>query len=882
MRLPWTACLRRLFRPARPVRRRPGFRPRLDALEERCVPTAYTVTTTKDLLNDTTPGELTLRDALTAIHNQAPSGNAAAGSASNAVTFAIGATGSTQTISLSGALGPLPTVNHQVLLDGWSQGGSGYSGPPLVVLNGAGAGANADGLVLVGGSDNSVVRGLVLQAFGFRSGFAGYSVVLRGTSGNLLEGDYLGTDSTGTQAVGNANGVRVEGGASNNTIGGTAAGARNVISGNSFNGIVLTDAGTTGNVVEGNFIGTDATGTAPLGNNGAEGVFVDGPGNTVGGTAAGAGNVISGNNGGVSTGLFGSGLLVEGNLIGTDITGTKPLGNRIGVDLFGMSNTVGGTAPGAGNLISANRVGVHISFTPPLTASSSFNVVAGNRIGTDASGTAPLGNTDFGVFLDFGATFNTVGGTTAAAANVIAGGVVGVLLANVENISQSTPPEVVGNVVEGNFIGTDAAGTADLRSANEGVAVGLNATGNTVGGAAAGAGNVITGAVYDVFLTDKGTSGNVVEGNFIGAHTAASPPPNQAGVFIASAATGNTVGGTAPGAANTISGIATGVGLAGGGTAGNVVEGNLVGTDQTGTAAVGNAVGVLLELGAAGNTVGGAAAGAGNVVSGNALGVVLAGPGTGHNVVEGNFIGTDAGGAAPLGNGVGVLLEQGASANTVGGTAAAAANVISANGYGVFLDGAGTAGNVVAGNFIGTGPAGSGALGNFFGVFLQNGASGNTVGGTTPDAANTVAHSSGQGVVVYGASTVGDSILGDSVFASGGVGIDLGGDGPTPNGPNPRSFPNDGQNFPVLSGAAGATVTGTLSSAPNVPYRLEFFGSPAGSAFQGQTLLGADLVTTDGGGNATFTTTLATPVPAGDVVTATATNLATGDTSEFS
>jgi titin len=260
--------------------------------------------------------------------------------------------------------------------------------------------------------------------------------------------------------------------------------------------------------------------------------------------------------------------------------------------------------------------------------------------------------------------------------------------------------------------------------------------------------------------------------------------------------------------------------------------------------------------------------------------VVLAGTGTNNNAVEGNLVGTDASGAAALGNGVGVLLELGASANTVGGTVAAAANVISGNGYGVWLDGTGTTGNVIEGNFIGTGLGGSGALGNVYGVLLQNGAGGNTVGGTAAGAGNTVADNGGQGVIVNGDSTVGDSILGDLIFSNGGVGIDLGADGPTPDGANPRTFPNDGQNYPTVTGASGGTVTGILSSAPSTGYRLEFFsGSGPGQA---ETFLGSDSVTTDAGGNAAFSAPLAVAVPAGDAVTATATNLTTGDTSEFS
>src|SRR5262249_42663646 len=151
--------------------------------------------------------------------------------------------------------------------------------------------------------------------------------------------------------------------------------------------------------------------------------------------------------------------------------------------------------------------------------------------------------------------------------------------------------------------------------------------------------------------------------------------------------------------------------------------------------------GVLIDLAASANTVGGTAAGAANLVSGNTLeGVRITGAGTSRNLVLGNRIGTDAFGTAPLGNGEdGVLIDFAASANTVGGTAAGAGNLISANGTiasgfgrGVRISGAGTTANLILGNLIGTDPSSSLFLGNVSdGVLIDDGATANTVGGTT-------------------------------------------------------------------------------------------------------------------------------------------------------
>ena len=183
--------------------------------------------------------------------------------------------------------------------------------------------------------------------------------------GNVIAGNYIGIDVTGTSALGNGiHGVVIS--APSNTIGGTTAGARNVIFGNNQAGIRIVSA--TGNIVQGNFIGTDAAGTVVLGNGtgqDARGVYLsNASGNIIGGTGAGAGNLISGHN---NSGVFilGSGATenwVQGNFIGTDVTGTSALGNVNGVFItFDASdNTIGGTASGAGNTIAFNANGVFV------------------------------------------------------------------------------------------------------------------------------------------------------------------------------------------------------------------------------------------------------------------------------------------------------------------------------------------------------------------------------------------------------------------------------------------------------------------------------------------------------------------------------------------
>src|SRR5205085_12130317 len=159
---------------------------------------------------------------------------------------------------------------------------------PPIELNGSGAGDSTVGLNLAAAS--SVVRGLVINRFD------GTAIVLNGNS--HVEGCYIGTDAAGSAAQGNGEqGVSISGN-SNNTVGGTTAAARNVISGSASNGVLILGPAS-GNLIQGNYIGTNAAGTAGLGNAG-DGIFVVSGSNTVsnctiGGTTAGAGNVISGN-----------------------------------------------------------------------------------------------------------------------------------------------------------------------------------------------------------------------------------------------------------------------------------------------------------------------------------------------------------------------------------------------------------------------------------------------------------------------------------------------------------------------------------------------------------------------------------------------------------
>ncbi len=315
---------------------------------------------------------------------------------------------------------PLPTFTDPVIIDGYTQpGASPNTNPPelgsnavlLIELNGINTGG-AGCLALE--TTGSTVRGLVINR-------ASTGIILRRGGNNVIEGNFIGTNSSGTTALGNSYGIHIDYGDNSDRIGGTSPAARNVISGNIGGGIAFggwVENGGSNHVVQGNLIGTNAAGTGSLGN--GTGIhFAYNTNNVlVGGTIPAARNIISGNLNGILFGsTFGNPLvsrnLVQGNYIGTDVSGLAAIGNTHGgVSVLGLNNTIGGTVPGAGNIISGNgRYGVEI-------LGGDGSVVQGNYIGTDVNGTSPLGNRYIGVSV-FSRNVK-VGGTEPGAGNIIA------------------------------------------------------------------------------------------------------------------------------------------------------------------------------------------------------------------------------------------------------------------------------------------------------------------------------------------------------------------------------------------------------------------------------------------------------------------------------
>ena len=707
-------------------------------------------------------------------------------------------------------------------------------------------------------------------------------------------GNWVGAYRTGMPSDGNAKyGVEVESGIVN--IGGTAMGAGNVISGNAQSGIDITAPVGSATTVRGNLIGLDPTGTFAIPNAGLGVLLNDSTGgNTIGGTATGAGNVVSGNkvqgigllasphvfiadnivglskdgdqavpnqgagilvndsndasisgnlisgNGPTGGGLLisstSSGTLVTGNTIGLNKAGTQAVpnaGNGVSVDGTTTHTTIGGTAKGDGNIISGNA-GPGVLLQGPAT-------VLGNFIGTSTNGNAFIANTGDGIQVFSGGC--TVGGTLPSDRNIIAGNGGDGILVDAKNAA-ADPINILGN-----YVGAHQTGVNNGGNAMNGVEVKSGIV--NIGGPAMGAGNVISGnAQSGIDVTAPAGSSTTVQGNLIGLDptgTLAIPNVLQ-GVFLDGSKGVNIIGGTAAGTGNLISGntehgialdaspnvtiasniiglnkdgdqavpntgngiqvnsssgvsirdnlisgngqLATGGVHIGGNSSGTLVTGNTIGLNKAGTQAVPNLNGVVVEATTTNTTIGGTANGARNIISGNAgAGVLLKGPAT----VQGNFIGTDKNGNASIANGAdGIQVSSGGS--TIGG------NTISGNtGAGIAIMKGGD-GNQIIGNDIGTDSNGASAVPNAIGVSIA--------GAKNELTQNVVSGNTGDGIVITGDSnTVGANLVG--VTSDGATELGNGGNGVQVAGGMKNvigvPFTSNGANL-VVAGNAGAGV----------------------------------------------------------------------------
>jgi titin len=725
----------------------------------------------------------------------------------------------------------------------------------------------------------------------------------------VVAGNYVGLNAQGTAAIANGYaGILVWQGAIDTRIGtdgngqGDAA-ERNVISGNVRDGIAVAQTGTNRTIIAGNFIGTNASGSAAVPNlysgvavfQGAADTRIGTDGNGTGDAAES--NVLSGNtyHGLIVADPGTNRTIAAGNLIGTDVTGNAILANgshgvlvvgsaldtRIGTD----GNGVGDTAER--NIISGNGGdGVQV-----YGSGTNRTVIAGNHIGTNLAGVAALPNGLSGIAVLAGAADTRVGtdgngsGDTAET-NVISGNAGnGIFIAHIGTDRTA---------IAGNRIGTNAAGSAALANGFNGVVVLAGAADTRIGTDGNGQGdaserNIISGNSFNgIVVLDAGTNRTVIAGNYIGVNVAgtASIRNNENGVLIRDLASGTRIGTNVDGVSddlerNIISGNGLGIQIKTG-AANTAIRGNYMGTDVLGTSAIPNSDDAVFMDGANGVVIGGANSAARNIASGNNGDGLEYFNSTGV-VIEGNYIGTDVTGTVALGNrlyGVRVPESSGSVIRN---------NMISGNGtLGVEFWGPNSTNNVLTGNLIGVNRLGS-PLGNGgHGVWIRNQASNNTIGGVLVSDRNTISENLGSGVHVQDAGTTRNSIRGNWITGNGGLGIDLGNAGVTANdSADSDSGANNLQNFPVLAGVLAGVqtrVAGGINSTPNTPLTLDFYASasadPTGYG-EGERYLGFIVLTTDAAGNGAFSFDLPGSTTAGEWLSVTATD-ANGNTSEFS
>jgi CSLREA domain-containing protein len=316
--------------------------------------------------SDSNPGDGVCSDGLGGCSLRAAIQEANATAGADTIEFAIDVSG-VATIAPSA---PLPSVTDTLLINGYAQPGASPNSLPagnnavlLIELSGANLGP-ASGLTITAG--DSAVQGLIINRF------AGDGIVLSGAGNNSVQGNFIGTDSTGGVDLGNgASGIRIQGASAGNNIGGSSPDARNVISGNNGDGVLITGAGSDGNFVANNYVGTNAAGTAPLGNSGNGIAVTSSIENLV------DGNIISGNGqNGISISGGGTDNQVVNNSIGTNPSATALLGNGAnGVSVSGSS----GNSIGLGEIAGPNTIAFNIG-SGVLVASGTANVIFSNSI----------------------------------------------------------------------------------------------------------------------------------------------------------------------------------------------------------------------------------------------------------------------------------------------------------------------------------------------------------------------------------------------------------------------------------------------------------------------------------------------------------------------
>ncbi|MFZ1387791.1 MAG: CshA/CshB family fibrillar adhesin-related protein [Thiolinea sp.] len=679
-----------------------------------------------------------------------------------------------------------------------------------VQLDGTGAGANMQGLTV--SADHTLIRGLSI------GNYTESGIYATATGTNLtVQCNNLGLRADGSTLMKNTFYGLYDNGGANLTVGGTSTADRNIISGNGKDGVRLYAVNTA--LIQNNYIGTTAAGTAALSNNQEvadyAGIMLTGAALATGSkTITITDNVISGNDKGVANttntskgikALNASLLTITNNRIGTTPDGMTALLNT-GYGIFTQSATdivIGGTTAAERNIISGNQQdGINTRF-----GTNRLNIY-GNYIGFGSDGVKAIGNANNGIFL--ADTSNALIGNGAASGRNIIGN------NSYSGIRNSTS---TGTKIADNYLGTDVSGTLDKGNTLHGAYV-QNSNDVVVGGSAATDANLIVynkviGVFTERVLPATATTNTLVENNYIGilkdGETAAGN--TQAGVE-----TKNNTGVTVRN--NTISANKTrGVHVVSSPT--TTIVNNRIGTNASGTSDKGNLqYGIDINVAAAGLTING------NLVSGNDMAGIrlINGDATGSAIYD-NKVGTNLSGTAALANTLdGVIVDS--TPNATIGSTSGSPNTISGNSRnGILISGTAAQTVQVVGNLIGLNSAGTSGIANTGqGVLVQAGASNISIGDGTSAGANKIAYNGDNGIGLSGTSTTNVRISRNSLYANAVLGIDLGLDKVSLDDANDSDTgANSTLNFPIFNKAQISGTNLIVSGCAPAGSKIELF-----------------------------------------------------------
>jgi len=374
-------------------------------------------------------------------------------------------------------------------------------------------------------------------------------------------------------------------------------------------------------------------------------------------------------------------------------------------------------------------------------------------------------------------------------------------------ISQIAANASQNNIIKACYIGTNY-NASDTAGNDIGIEIIGNPQYNIIGGSAAEDRNIVSGNNH-IGIRLANANHNTIVNNFVGTdRTGTYALRNYDGISVEGTSKYNIIGGYTIAERNLVSGnVAYGIPVFGAGCDNNIIIGNYIGTDITGTAAIPNTYGVLYDDGAKYNMLGGKKSGAGNLISGNSgYGVFIYNNSTESDTVIGNLIGTNANGTGALPNIIGIVIDGIPRYHIVD------SNVISGNlQQGITIHATGTDYNVITRNKIGTDITGGFAVPNGIdGIRIGEGPRNNVIGGI-PDKGNIIAFNGGNGVTVMTEGDYYNKISANSIHHNGGMGIDLYPMGVTANDANDTDTgPNMLMNFPEISSAQYNDITGNF------------------------------------------------------------------------